>query len=272
MKIVTLVENTSNFKNIRKQHGLSFYIETKNHKILFDVGPDDTFLKNANELGISIKDVDIVIISHGHVDHGGGLKTFLNENKTAKIYIRNNAFREYIIKLLFLNINISLDFELQKLHNIVLVNEVHKIDDELILISNSSNKFDKPKNKGLYVKVNEEKKVDDFSHEQALIIKSEKGNTILTGCSHSGVLNFKQTAEEIISEKISHIIGGFHTASPITKRIENKKYLENLFRDLLKSNSKYYTCHCTGKKAYKFLKEKMNDKIDYLSSGSIIEL
>lgn len=77
MIIKTLVENTAVSTEYLKRNGLSFYIETKQHKILFDLGPDESFLLNAKKLQVDISDIDTVIISHGHSDHGGALRTFL---------------------------------------------------------------------------------------------------------------------------------------------------------------------------------------------------
>ncbi len=88
MLIKTLVENTSLSKDFGSEHGLSLYIETQNHKILFDVGASDLFLQNAKKLDVNIADVDFLAISHGHYDHGGGLKTFLEENTKAEVFLR----------------------------------------------------------------------------------------------------------------------------------------------------------------------------------------
>ena len=66
MRIVTLMENTTKSESLRAEHGLSLYIETGNHKILFDTGQSDMFVRNASKLGIDLKDVDICVLSHGH--------------------------------------------------------------------------------------------------------------------------------------------------------------------------------------------------------------
>ena len=95
MIITTLVENLSVSNEYTNKHGLSFHIKTKNHNILFDLGPDNSFLENAKKLNIDISDVDIAIISHGHSDHGGGLESFLKNNNKAKVYINKNAFGLY---------------------------------------------------------------------------------------------------------------------------------------------------------------------------------
>lgn len=78
MKIVTLLENTACRPGLRAARGLSLYVETRRHRILFDMGPDPQFLDNARELGIDLSTVDVAVLSHGHSDHGGGLATAKN--------------------------------------------------------------------------------------------------------------------------------------------------------------------------------------------------
>jgi len=96
---MTLVENTAISSEYGCKHGLCIYIETPNHKILFDLGPNKLFVENALKMNVDISDIDTVIISHGHKDHGGALKYFLEQNKKAKIYIRKEAFEPHYIKV-----------------------------------------------------------------------------------------------------------------------------------------------------------------------------
>ena len=70
-----MVENTTTC-DLEAMHGLSLYIETKNHKLLFNLGPDQTVFENAKKKGIDLQEVDTVVISHGHNDHGGALEQF----------------------------------------------------------------------------------------------------------------------------------------------------------------------------------------------------
>lgn len=76
MIIKVLVENTAVSSEYGKVHGLCLYIETENHKVLFDLGPSGLFLENALKMGVKIEEVDTVVISHGHYDHGGALDSF----------------------------------------------------------------------------------------------------------------------------------------------------------------------------------------------------
>jgi 7,8-dihydropterin-6-yl-methyl-4-(beta-D-ribofuranosyl)aminobenzene 5'-phosphate synthase len=108
MKISVLCENTTKKENILSEHGLSLFIETEKHKILFDMGQSDAFLKNAKTLGIDLSTVDIAILSHGHYDHGGGLRAFLEYNEKAlqaldKINVsqeRKQALKDFADKII----------------------------------------------------------------------------------------------------------------------------------------------------------------------------
>ena len=91
MKITALVENTRISKQYKSKHGLSLYIQTKNHNILFDMGPNNLFMDNALICGLDITEVDIVILSHGHIDHGGGINNLLEYNKKATVYVQEFA-------------------------------------------------------------------------------------------------------------------------------------------------------------------------------------
>lgn len=100
VKIYTLAENTAFNSKFASEHGLSLYIETDSHKILFDSGQTDVFIKNAALLGVDLSKIDIAILSHGHYDHGGGFERFLEINQTASIYINENAVLDNAAKVL----------------------------------------------------------------------------------------------------------------------------------------------------------------------------
>ena len=112
MRIVPLVENTTK-SELKAKHGLSLYIETKLHKILFDLGSDNTLFENAVKRNIDISKVDTVIISHGHFDHGGALKKFLDVNSSANIYVQtyNTTFHS-IYCILEVNVLIYLRYNI----------------------------------------------------------------------------------------------------------------------------------------------------------------
>ena len=124
VKIIVLVENTTESSKLKCKHGLSLYAETETHKILFDMGPNDLFLKNAEALGVDIADIDIAVISHGHIDHCGGLKYFLEKNQKAKIYIRPQAAEKHYVKVLGIPFYAGIDRSFLSLNRFVWTEDI----------------------------------------------------------------------------------------------------------------------------------------------------
>lgn len=263
MKITSLVENTTK-SELTAKHGLSLYIETAKHTILFDLGPDNTLFENAVKKNIDISQIDTVIISHGHIDHAGALKRFLELNSKAKIYIQKSAFEPHYNKLLFLKIPVGIDNTLKNNKQIILLDGDYPIDDELRLFTvNETDKLYSPANNVLY---NAEGR-DNFTHEQNLLI-FEDDVTLIMGCGHTGIANIMKKAQ---THNPRLCVGGFHLYNPFTKTTVPTKLLNDIAWELQKyPNTTFYTCHCTGKKAYRYFTRHLSN-IHYLSCGDSIE-
>jgi 7,8-dihydropterin-6-yl-methyl-4-(beta-D-ribofuranosyl)aminobenzene 5'-phosphate synthase len=273
MRIVTLVENTSSSPEYKHKHGLSLYIETSKHKILFDLGSDDLFLQNAEKLHVDIAAVDTVVISHGHFDHGGALRQFLQNNNTARVYIRKTAFEKYCTKLLGFPISIGLDETLKNDPQLLLTDEEYIIDNEIRLFSDvRERECYSSSNKALYVKTASGLKLDEFGHEQNLLISENGIYTLIAGCAHNGIINIQNKAEQLIGRELNYVISGFHLFNPTNKKSEDNELLQEIANRLKAHQTRYYTCHCTGIKAFQFLNNAMKEQIAYLSTGCSIEL
>ena len=273
MIIKALVENTSVSKEYGCIHGLSLYIETEKHKILFDLGPGTLFLENALKMNVSIEDVDTVIISHGHNDHGGALKTFLEKNQKAKIYIRENAFEPYYFSVLGFKVYVGLDKGLEKCDRLVLTKDFYEIDDELQLFSNIiEQKYISTTNKKLYQKVGKKYQNDTFEHEQSLIISQQNEMILVAGCAHKGIVNIMEKAETITGKDINTVLSGFHIFQLSIKNAKHLQFLKELAAILKSKKSKFYTFHCTGMQPYEVLQQEMGQKMNYISTGTMMEL
>ena len=272
IKVIPLLENTKENPECRKKHGLSLYIETPKHKILFDLGPNDLFIKNAIKLGVKIEETDTVIISHGHIDHCGGLGAFLKRNSTAKIYIRPQALDKHYVKFFGIPFYAGINKNLVNGERFVFTNDFEVIDDELTLFSGVRGTHPLPSaDKNLFVKKSGRIIPDDFSHEQNLIIDAYGRKTLFCGCSHAGIVNIVDKALQVCGSGLRTVVGGFHLFEPTTKRYEKTEYITAVTNELKKYDADFYTCHCTGVKAYDLMK-KQGLKLDYLHTGTVCEL
>ena len=263
MKITALVENKPG-RDLRGVHGLSLYIEAHERKILFDLGPDNTIFDNSAKLGIDLTAIDTVIISHGHHDHGGALRRFLEINKTAKIYVQEKAFDKHYARVLLLNIDVGIDAALKNHPQIVLANGDFVIDEALRLITVSdTSKCRSEANDMLF----DDRGRDTFSHEQSLII-SDDTTVLITGCGHAGIVNILEKTAEF---KPQICVGGYHLYNPSTKKTVAPQLLDEIAAELTKFSIRFYTCHCTGEKAFRYLSERVPD-MTYFACGDTLEV
>lgn len=256
MKITSLLENTASSERVRSEHGLSLYIETGKHKILFDMGQTDLFYENALSLGIDLKNVDFAVLSHGHYDHGGGLEKFLEINKTAPVYINEFAFEPHYNGT---EKYIGLDVSLRDSDRIIYTRDEFLISENLKLLS--CNEKEKKYDLGSFGLTCFENGVfvpDSFRHEQYLLIEECGKKVLISGCSHKGILDITDWF------KPDFLIGGFHFSKlPLDDTlISYSKILDS-------HNTHFYTCHCTGVEQFNFMKEHMK-KLSYLSCGDSI--
>ena len=262
MKIVTLMENTAGRDGLITEHGLSLYIETTTHKILFDAGQTGAFADNAEKLGIDLSSVDLCILSHGHYDHGGGLERFLELNQTAPICLRRDAFGVHFNGT---EKYIGLSETLQNSGRLVFTDDTLEIAPGITL--RSGNELTRPHpfpSFGLNLRENGSLRPDTFLHEQYLILEEDGKRTVISGCSHKGVLNILRWFSPDV------LVGGFHfmKLDPVT----DARTLAEAAELLLSHSTVYYTGHCTGQEQFDFLKPLMGDRLHALNTGTEIHI
>ncbi len=273
MIIKALMENRGKSDEYLTEHGLSLYIETDTRKLLFDTGETDKFLSNAEKLDVDLADVDIVIISHGHYDHAGGIASFLEKNDKARIYMQREAFIPHASHKDGDIEDAGVEPSLENQDRITMVDEDIFFDDDLILFSRISGDYLVPEgNSHLLMKKGEEWQADDFHHEQNLIIKEGKKRVLFTGCSHRGIANILKQAAENSDLPITHVIGGFHLYDLKLDDQNDLEFLDKVADELDKSGAMLYTAHCTGYDQFNWLKGKLGQKIDYVSAGTVLEI
>ena len=282
MKVVALVENTRlpHRKDLGAEPGLALCIYLPGQQILFDTGISRIFHSNAQHLNVDLSRVTLAVISHHHFDHGGGLATFLEANDQARIYLRSFTTEQLYLHFFgFLRRRIGLDESLfqQYPDRFAFINQLSEIAPDVFILTDIKKRHPLPKgNRRLFIHTGQSMKLDDFEHELILVVKEENGIVVFSGCSHHGILNMLDAVvERFPNQPIRAVFGGFHHMDlPLFNTMAGSpEEVEELGQALLKySIGKIYTCHCTGMKAYRILKEVIGDTLEYFSTGCQAEI
>ena len=276
MRIINLIENTEGRSGCVYEHGLSFYIETKKHKVLLDLGQTDNSIHNAKVLGVDLSAVDTVVLSHGHYDHSGGIMPFAGINDRAVIYMQQSAGGEYYADDGKLAEGdryryIGIDKEILKLPQVRLIQGDYVIDDELEVFTISNRTHMLPfTNKRLLIKTRDGFVSDDFTHEHFLVV-NDKGLTVLmSGCAHNGILSILDAYKEKYGSLPDIVVSGFHLMLKREYRENELLEVRAIAEELSRYQTKFYTCHCTGVPAFEEMKKIMGDQLEYVHCGEEI--
>lgn len=258
MKVTVLLENTAARGDMLVEHGLSLYIETGSRRLLFDMGQSGRFAENAGTLGVDLTAVELAVLSHGHYDHGGGLETFLDRNRTAPVYLSRYAFEPHYHGA---DRYIGLDTALRENGRLRFTGDRTALGGGLTLYSCNQEARKRPVDSGgLQVLEDGVLRPEDFRHEQYLLAEENGKRVLFSGCSHKGILEIVRWFRPDV------LVGGFHFS-----RLPLDGTLADRARELDGFPTEYHTCHCTGAEQFAFMRQYM-DRLHGLSCGQTIEI
>lgn len=266
IKFTVLTEDRMCENNCISEHGLSIYIEINNNTLLLDSGLSDVFLKNAETLGINLDKVENIVLSHGHYDHGNGLK-YINARKT--LILHPNCYtKRYSLRrnMEYAGINQSKEELLEKF-DIYETKKPYEIFDNTWYLGEINRKFEVPARNLPTVLENEE--IDYLKDDSGIVIKTESGIIVFASCSHSGINNIIEQAKEITNEnKVLAVVGGLHLKEINSYTSDIIQY----FKDNKIENA--YIGHCTSDEVIKYFEEQLNGytKINKLFAGARFEI
>jgi 7,8-dihydropterin-6-yl-methyl-4-(beta-D-ribofuranosyl)aminobenzene 5'-phosphate synthase len=247
-------------------------VESDEANVLFDAGQSFSATHNAELLGVDLKRVDKIVLSHGHFDHTGGLKNVLEKiGREIEIVAHPDIWQpkygglgERYIGIPFsreeleaLGARFKLTAEPTAIGpNIITSGEIPMVTDfetvELFLT----------------VKQNGEYLHDPLRDDQALIIKTPSGLVVILGCAHRGIINTLYHAQKISGvTAIDTVLGGCHLMSAGEARI--RRTIAAL-REL--GVKRLGACHCTGTEALAMMAPEFGDSFIFNHAGTVLEL
>lgn len=268
-KIKVLMDNYTNNYKCFAEHGLSYYIETPEHTILFDTGYTKNITHNADHLGLSLINIDCIILSHGHYDHCGGLKSVLEIKSPINIIAHPDIFVERYSKKEDQLVNISNPFSREELEELggkfILTKTRYKINDN-IFTTGEVKRTHNSCAANMQKKINGQLVKDEVNDDLSLIITHNQQINIICGCSHAGILNIIEQAKEMTGLKtVNNIIGGLHFFKM------SKNELNDTLYDLNKHDIRNIAIsHCTGVHTLKHISDNVASNVTYFGIGDSI--
>ena len=269
-KITVGIDNIPS-EGLKKQWGLSLFIEYGEKKILLDTGGSDLFLHNYEKLGLDISDVDYGVLSHAHCDHANGIPAFFEHNGKAKFFISENTAPNCYGKISFIRFYCGIPKTMIEDHanRVVKVSDVYKITDGVFIVPHKKEGYPDIGKKGHMLRKTKNGFVpDDLCHEQSLVIESEKGLLIFNSCSHSGPENIINEVRSAFPDKhVYGYLGGLHLWN------QSESNIRAVAREFVDNGIEYIaTGHCTKDRAYRILKEELGNKIEQFRVGFVIDV
>jgi 7,8-dihydropterin-6-yl-methyl-4-(beta-D-ribofuranosyl)aminobenzene 5'-phosphate synthase len=280
LSITTLIDNSVSMSDLDQEDligewGLSVLLRTESRSILFDTGRSGIVVSNARVLGVDLQAIDTIVLSHGHLDHTGGLRKVLQQiGESVDVVAHPDCWEDKYIEIndkpkRFINIPFRKQ-ELERLGaNFVFTNEPFKVATEIVTtgeipLTNDFESIQPPVNMRRYIKRGDRREDDLILDDSALVIDTAQGLIVVLGCAHRGIINTLHHAQRINGkEKILAVLGGAHLHDASEDRLRFViESLKKLDLQIVALN------HCTGMSVACRLNQEFGDKFHFNPTGT----
>ncbi len=231
---ITLVFDNYPYKpGLETAWGFSAFITYHDQNVLFDTGASgNLLLKNMAALNIEPAQIQNVVLSHEHADHTGGMQALVSAGADPKIYLPpsfSSEFKNYYNQLV----------------DVIEVTPGMKIIDRMYTIG----------------------EMHGPPPEQALVIDTNKGLVVITGCAHPGIAEIVLMAKQQFKEDIYLVLGGFHLGNASAHEANE------IIKEFNRIGVKYVApCHCTGEQTISIFRNAFGENFIQVGVGKVIEI
>jgi len=274
LRVTVLVENRAGRDDLSAEAGLSLWVEADGLRLLFDTGESDAFLSNARVLGLHVEEAEVLVLSHGHSDHSGGIASLPTAGLGPAVYLHPAAVLPRYGRTqsppypLIGMPAASVAWVGSMADRLTWTAGPARIGSCLGVTGAIPRKTDFEDTGGPFFLDAECRKPDILPDDQALWMETSKGIVVLLGCAHAGVVNtVDYTASLLGTSRFHAVIGGTHLVSAGEERL--RRTAEALERYGLAIVA---PCHCTGGPALSYFKSRFPDTFLSLATGNVLEL
>ena len=273
--ITILSDNTVAARNVLAEHGLSLWVEAGDRRMLFDTGQGRVLPHNLLALGLSVADVDVVAISHGHYDHTGGLPHVLAAlAPTARLYLHPGALGPHFARGADGSVR---DIGMPSAARAALAawtgtvanaTEVVEVLPDVWFTGPIPRRSPVADADGSFFLDPACSTPDLIEDDCALVLDAEPGWVVLLGCAHAGVVDTLDfVAKRFETRRIHAVVGGMHLLRASPERLEAtaaalEEYDVRVVAPL----------HCTGRTASAWLHARLPGRCHLLGAGGRLDL
>jgi len=278
-KITVLVDNRAERPGLATEHGLSLWIEHGDCKILFDTGASGrALLANAEALGIELADAGAICLSHGHLDHTGGLAAALPRLAGADLYAHPRVFAERFSHSTSGWHSIGMPLSPEEIERAGVLTHLSENPTEVcpgatLLRAVERDESLVPPTPHLYARGPAGRVPDTFPDDQVLVLEVGEGIVVVSGCAHGGIANHCRAAQRHVDPEgktargeIVAVVGGFHLEGTPRQFVEAT--IEGLRRLGVR---RFFPCHCTGRQGAEALRKAFGVACQPVAAGAALE-
>ncbi len=248
IRLTVLVENSVNTRVLRAEHGLAIHVQVGRRQLLFDTGQSDLLVQNACNLKLDLRDVEAVVLSHGHYDHTGGLKAVSELAPRARFYLYPEALSpkfarqangtSRVVGMAEDYVKVVRDAA----QTVTWTRSPTEVVDGIFVTGEIPRQNNFEDTGGKFFLDEACSRPDPLVDDQALFFDTREGLVVVLGCGHAGVVNTLDYVQRVTGNRpIRAIIGGLHLLNASEERMN--KTLEAFHRWNIQL---IVPGHCTG--------------------------